>query len=45
MSWLRMLNIKHHDVLAGTAASLAPGFETPTAAAVSKQDEGYWAKR
>src|ERR687887_226252 len=26
-SWLRLLNIEHHQVLAGTDASLAPGFE------------------
>lgn len=26
--WLRTLNIEHHQVLAGTSASLAPGFET-----------------
>ena len=28
-SWLRLLNIAHHEVLPGTSASLAPGFETP----------------
>ena len=26
--WLRTLNIEHHQILAGTAASMAPGFET-----------------
>ena len=26
-SWLRLLNIDHHEVLAGTAASMAPGYE------------------
>ena len=26
-SWLRLLNIEHHQVLAGTAASMAPGYE------------------
>ena len=26
--WLRTLNIEHHQVLAGTDASMAPGFET-----------------
>ena len=26
-SWLRLLNIDHHQVLAGTAASMAPGYE------------------
>jgi alkylhydroperoxidase family enzyme len=35
-SWLRLLNIDHHQVLAGTSASLAPGFETPEAAAATK---------
>src|SRR6266513_2930085 len=27
-SWLRLLNIDHHQVLAGTSASMAPGFAT-----------------
>ena len=26
-SWLRLLNIDHHEVLAGTDASMAPGYE------------------
>src|SRR5215472_15552280 len=26
-SWLRLLNIEHHEVLAGTSASMAPGYE------------------
>lgn len=26
-SWLRLLNIEHHEVLPGTSAGLAPGFE------------------
>src|SRR5487761_1456565 len=26
--WLRTLNIDHHQVLSGTSASMAPGFET-----------------
>lgn len=26
-SWLRLLNIDHHEVLPGTSAGLAPGFE------------------
>src|SRR5262249_24950922 len=26
-SWLLLLNIEHHEVLAGTSASMAPGFE------------------
>jgi hypothetical protein len=43
--WLRTLNIEHHQVLAGTAASIAPGFETADALAVSKADPDYWARR
>jgi alkylhydroperoxidase family enzyme len=44
-SWLRLLNIEHHQVLAGTAASLAPGFETADKAAAAKASADYWAKR
>jgi alkylhydroperoxidase family enzyme len=44
-SWLRLLNIEHHEVLAGTAASMAPGFGTPEALAASKAAEEYWARR
>ena len=43
--WLRTLNIEHHQVLAGTAASMAPGFETTDELARSKADPDYWAKR
>lgn len=43
-SWLRLLNIEHHEVLADTAASMAPGFETAEALAASKSAEDYWAK-
>lgn len=43
--WLRTLNIDHHQFLAGTDASMAPGFETPEALARSKSAEDYWAKR
>jgi len=42
---LRLLNIEHHEVLAGDAASMAPGFETPAALAASKKTDDYWAKR
>ena len=44
-SWLRLLNIDHHQVMAGTAASMAPGFEDASALAKSKADPGYWAKK
>ena len=43
--WLRTLNIDHHQVLAGTAASLRPGSETPEAHEASKQSPDYWAKK
>jgi alkylhydroperoxidase family enzyme len=44
-SWLRLLNIEHHQVLPGTSASMAPGFETTEALAESKQAADYWARR
>jgi alkylhydroperoxidase family enzyme len=43
--WLRTLNIEHHQVLGGTAASMAPGFEDLDRLVRSKQDPGYWAQR
>ena len=43
--WLRTLNIEHHQVLAGTDASMAPGFETEDALKRSKQAADYWAKK
>ncbi len=42
--WLRTLDIDHHQILAGTAASMAPGFETAEALAKSKATADYWAK-
>ncbi len=42
-SWLRLIDIEHHEVMAGTAASMAPGFGTPEALAATKASEGYWA--
>ena len=44
-SWLRLLNIEHHQVMAGTAASMAPGFETAEALAKTKASPDYWAKK
>jgi hypothetical protein len=32
-SWLRLLNIDHHQVMPGTDAAMAPGFERDTATA------------
>jgi alkylhydroperoxidase family enzyme len=43
-SWLRLLGIEHHQVLAGSDASMAPGFETADALASSKSSEEYWAR-
>lgn len=43
--WLRTLNIDHHQVLAGTTASMAPGFEIPDALARSKTSADYWATK
>jgi alkylhydroperoxidase family enzyme len=43
-SWLRMLNIEHHEVMPGTDASMAPGFETPEALTMSKASDEYWVR-
>ena len=43
-SWLRLLDIDHHEYLAGTDASMAPGFRTAEELAESKARAGYWAK-
>jgi alkylhydroperoxidase family enzyme len=44
-SWLRLLNIEHHQVMTGTSTSMAPGFETAEALAKSKAAPDYWAKQ
>ncbi len=44
-SWLRMLNIDHHEVMAGTDASMAPGFESREALEASKASGDYWARQ
>ena len=43
-SWLRLLNIEHHEVLAGSAASMAPGFATRAELDASRAAAGYWAR-
>jgi alkylhydroperoxidase family enzyme len=43
-SWLRLLDIEHHEVLPGTSASMAPGFEDARALAASKAADDYWAR-
>ena len=44
-SWLRLLDIEHHQVMAGTAGSMAPGFESAEALAKAKASPDYWAKQ
>lgn len=44
-SWLRTLNIEHHQVKAGSAASLAPGMEDAASLKSAKSSEDYWARR
>lgn len=43
-SWLRLLDVEHHQVLPGTAASMAPGFEDADTLAQSKASAKYWAR-
>jgi alkylhydroperoxidase family enzyme len=43
-SWLRLLNIDHHEIMSGTDASMAPGFETLGALKATKASPDYWAK-
>jgi alkylhydroperoxidase family enzyme len=43
-SWLRLINIEHHQVLAGTSAAMAPGFEDARKLAETKAAADYWAK-
>lgn len=44
-SWLRLLDIDHHQYLAGGSASMAPGFATAEEARRSKASPDYWAAR
>jgi len=43
-SWLRLLGIDHHQYMAGTPASMAPGFENADALVRSKGAPDYWAR-
>jgi alkylhydroperoxidase family enzyme len=43
-SWLRLLNIEHHEVMAGNSASMAPGYEDMQALKSKKAAADYWAK-
>ena len=40
-SWLRLLNIDHHQVMPGTSAAMAPGLETAEALAQSRRSEHH----
>ncbi|ABK52664.1 Carboxymuconolactone decarboxylase [Acidothermus cellulolyticus 11B] len=42
-SWIRLLNIEHHEYLPGTSAGMAPGFETRDALEKTKASSDYWA--
>ena len=44
-SFLRLLNIGHHEVLDLGDASLAPGFETKEEMAETRASEDYWARK
>jgi alkylhydroperoxidase family enzyme len=44
-SWLRLLNIEHHQVMAGSSGSMAPGFENADALAKAKAAPDYWARQ
>jgi len=44
-SWLRLLNIDHHQVLAGTSASMAPGYEDEQRLKAAKATSDYWAAK
>jgi alkylhydroperoxidase family enzyme len=42
-SWIRLLNIDHHQVMAGTSAAMAPGFEDADELTATKAGTDYWA--
>jgi hypothetical protein len=44
-SWLRLLNIDHHQIMATTSASMAPGYEDAEKLAATKASGDYWAKK
>jgi alkylhydroperoxidase family enzyme len=43
-SWLRLLNIEHHEIMSGTSASMAPGYEDAKRLQATKARTDYWAK-
>src|SRR4026209_1427713 len=44
-SWLRLLNIEHHQVLAGTTAAMAPGYESAEELSRSTSAPPHWGKQ
>lgn len=42
-SWIRLLGIEHHQYMAGTSASMAPGFASAEELTASKARDDYWA--
>ena len=44
-SWIRLLGIDHHQYMACTDASMAPGFRTAEELAETKAKDDYWAKQ
>lgn len=42
-SWIRLLNIDHHQVMAGTSAAMAPGFADADELRATKARADYWA--
>jgi alkylhydroperoxidase family enzyme len=44
-SWIRLLRIDHHQYMAGTDASMAPGFRDAEELSASKARDDYWAKQ
>jgi alkylhydroperoxidase family enzyme len=44
-SWIRLLGIDHHQYMAGTEASMAPGFRSAEELRRSKSSEDYWASQ
>jgi alkylhydroperoxidase family enzyme len=43
--WLRILDIEHHQILAGESGSMAPGYENEEALKKTKSDPNYWARK
>jgi alkylhydroperoxidase family enzyme len=44
-SWLRLLDIDHHQVMPGSTASMAPGYQDVGELERTKSSEEYWARK